>query len=125
MARGQGKRRAELEAELVEELEREEVRRVPELMRRALALGLSGFFTTEEAFRKALGDTVPRDWVDFASDQSERWRVQLAERLAAEFGRVLDQVDIAELAAAVLEGRTLEVTARVRLKPRDDEDERA
>lgn len=119
MAREQGKQRSDAEAG-----EREDVGRVPELVRRAIALGLTGFFTTEEAFRRALGDTVPKDWLDFASDQGERWRAQLAERLAAEFGRVLDQVDLAELVGAVLEGRTVEVTAQVRLRPHDEEPER-
>ena len=38
---------------------------IPELMRRAIALGLTGFFTTEEAVRRALGDTVPKDWTDY------------------------------------------------------------
>jgi hypothetical protein len=116
MAREQGKQRSESEED-----ERDEGGRVPELVRRAIALGLTGFFTTEEAFRRALGDTVPKDWLDFASDQGDRWRAQLADRLAAEFGRVLDQVDLAELAAAVLQGRTVEVTAQIRLRPRDDE----
>ena len=40
----------------------ESLRAIPELMRRAIALGLTGFFTTEEAVRRALGDTVPKDW---------------------------------------------------------------
>ena len=39
---------------------------VPELLRRAVGLGFSGFFTTEELLRKALGDTVPREWAAFA-----------------------------------------------------------
>jgi hypothetical protein len=118
MAREQGKQRREPASDL----EQVDARFVPELVRRALALGLSSFFTTEEAFRKALGDTVPKDWVDFASGQGERWRSQLAERLGAEFGRALERLDLAELAAAVLEGRTIEVTAQVRLKPRSEED---
>jgi len=92
---------------------------LPELLRRAMALGFSGFFSTEEAIRKALGDTVPRDWVDFASAQSERTRRDLLERLGGEFGRVLDEVDPVEVLERLLEGRTVEVTARIRLGERD------
>jgi len=92
---------------------------LPELVRRAMALGFSGFFSTEEAIRKALGDTVPRDWVDFASAQSERTRRDLLERLGGEFGRVLDEVDPVEVLERLLEGRTVEVTARIRLGERD------
>ncbi|MBW2665766.1 MAG: hypothetical protein JRE13_05685 [Deltaproteobacteria bacterium] len=31
------------------------------MMRRAVAMGLSGFFLTEEAIRKAVGDTLPKE----------------------------------------------------------------
>lgn len=97
---------------------------MPDLMRRAFALGLSGFFTTEEALRRAVGDTLPRDWVDFAASQGERTRAEMAERLAGEFGRVLENVDLAELARAVLQGQSVEVTARIRLVPRDEDPDR-
>lgn len=88
-----------------------------EFMRRAMALGLSGFFTTEEAIRKALGDTLPKDWVDFASQQSERTRAELLDRFSAEFGRVMENIDPAELLGQLLEGQTIEVKAEVRLAP--------
>lgn len=92
---------------------------IPDLFRRAMAMGLSGFFTTEEAFRRALGDTVPQDWVDFVGEQSERTRAELIERMSNELSRVIQQVDIAELLAALLKGQTVEVDARIRLVPDD------
>ena len=55
---------------------------LPEMVRRMVALGLSGFFTTEEALRRALGDTIPQDWVDFATEQSERTRRDFSDDLA-------------------------------------------
>lgn len=88
---------------------------IPDLIRRAMAMGFSSFFTTEEAIRRALGDTLPQDWVDFASDQSERTRAEFADRMATEFGRVLEQVDLAAVLEQLLQGRTLEVNASVRL----------
>ncbi len=39
---------------------------LPELLRRVASIGFSGFFLTEAAVRKALGDTLPKDWIDFA-----------------------------------------------------------
>lgn len=91
---------------------------VPDFLRRAMAIGLSGFFTTETALRKALGDTVPQDWLDFAAEQSDRTQKELYDRLSAEFGRVLDNVDFVQFAEALLEGRTLEVEARIKLGPK-------
>jgi hypothetical protein len=88
---------------------------IPDLFRRAMALGLSGFFTTEETIRKALGDTLPQDWIDFATAQSERTRTELMQRMTEEIGRVMERVELAELLERLLEGRTIEVTAQIRL----------
>jgi len=90
-------------------------------MRRAVAMGLSGFFLTEEAIRKAVGDTLPQDWADFAVEQSERTRVELMERLSAEMARTFETLDVTEMLTGLVEGRTIEVKAEIRLKPRDAE----
>ncbi len=92
---------------------------LPDLMRRALSLGLSGFFLTEEAVRKALGDTLPKDWIDFAVDQSERTRKEFLERLSFEIGRALENADLGAVLRDLLEGRTLEVKAEFRLREPD------
>ena len=94
---------------------------LPELMRRALSLGLSGFFLTEEAVRRALGDTLPKDWIDFAVDQSERTRSEFLERISFEMGRAFERTDLAAVLRELLEGRTLEVKAEIRLRDRGEE----
>ena len=93
-----------------------EPRLIPDLARRALSLGLSGFFLTEETIRKALGDTVPRDWTDFLADQSERTRADFLERLSYEVAQSIEKLDMAAVLRELLEGRTLEVRAEVRLR---------
>lgn len=95
---------------------------IPDLIRRTAALGLASFFSTEEALRKALGDTLPRDWIDFATAQSERTRSEATQRMAEEMGRVLEQMDVVDVLEKLLSGRTIEIEARVRLGPRDDEE---
>ena len=97
--------------------------RVPELLRRALGLGLAGLFSGEELLRKTLGDTVPREWVEFAAEQGDRTRRDFAERLATELGRSLESIDVQQLAERLLQGHTVEVTARIRFLPRAEEDE--
>ena len=94
---------------------------VPELLRRALTAGFSGFFLTGETLREALGDSVPQEWADFASEQSGRARSELFERMSAEMGRAIEGVDWAEVISTLLEGRTLEVSAQIRLGDRDGE----
>jgi hypothetical protein len=88
-------------------------------MRRVLGLGFSGFFLTEEAFRRALGDTLPKDWTDFAVEQSDRTRQEFLERVSFEIGRALENVDLAAALASLLEGRTLELRAEIRLGERE------
>jgi hypothetical protein len=97
--------------------------RIPELLRKGLALGFSGLFLTEEAVRKAFGDTVPRDWIDFATEQSARTRTEFLERLSGELARSLEAVDLAKILDSLLSGRTLEVRAEIRLREREAEDE--
>jgi hypothetical protein len=92
---------------------------LPDLMRKALAMGFSGFFFTEEVIRKALGETLPRDWADFAVDQSDRARAEFLERLSYEIGRAMENVDYAAVLSQLLEGRTLEVSATIKLSDKD------
>ena len=91
---------------------------LPELMRKALTLSLSSFFVTEEAVRKALAGTLPQEWIDFAAEQSSRTRAEFVERLSFEVGRTLESADLASVLAQLLEDRTLEVKAEIRLQPR-------
>ena len=98
---------------------------IPDLVRRALSAGFSGIFMTGEALREALGDSVPREWADFAADQSARTRSEFIERLSAEMGRAIEKIDWALVLAALLEGRTLEVTAQIRLGEKDPTGARA
>ena len=89
------------------------------MARRAIAFGLSGFFLTEETIRKALGDTLPKDWQDFVVHQSERTRKEFMERLSAELSQTLERIDVAEVLEQMLSGRTVEVEAKFRLGPRE------
>ncbi len=88
---------------------------IPELMRRAIALGLTGFFTTEEAVRRALGDTLPKDWTDTIAESSDRTRSEFLDKLSREIARTLKEVDLAAVLQRLLEGQTLTVNAEIRL----------
>jgi hypothetical protein len=99
--------------------------RVPDLLRRVVGMGFSGLFLGEEVVRKALGETLPRDWVDFAAAQSERTRRELIDRMAAELGRTLDRIDVSELVGRLVQGHAIEVTARVRFVAQPEEPQQA
>lgn len=96
---------------------------VGDLIRRLTAVGLSGFFNTEGAIRRAFGDKVPQEWVDFVADQSDRGRQELFDRVATEFGRVLEGMDVEELIEDLVTDRTIEIEAKIRIRPRENERE--
>jgi len=93
-----------------------------DLFRKAVAAGLTGVFGPTEAVRRAVGEAMPRDWIDFATEQSERTRSQFLERLALELARTLETIDLVQIAERVLEGRTIELRAKIRLAPREPDD---
>jgi hypothetical protein len=93
---------------------------VPELVRRAVAMGLSGFFSTEEAVRRAVGDTLPKDWTEFLAETSDRTRAEFLDRLTREIGRVLEGVDIAAIIREYLDSRDLTVKAELKFRAKSD-----
>jgi hypothetical protein len=93
---------------------------LPEFMRRLLSAGFSSFFLTGEALREALGDSLPKEWADFASEQSVRARSEFIERLSVEMGRAVEGIDWTAVLSKLLAGHTLEVNARVRLVESDE-----
>ncbi len=121
MAQSRRKQRVEPEVPVKDSAKREDAEAqeslgaIPELMRRAIALGLTGFFTTEEAVRRALGDTVPKDWTDYIAESSDRTRGEFLDRLSREIARTLKDIDLAAVLEQLLEGRTLKVNAEFSL----------
>ncbi len=93
-----------------------------DIIRRVAAMGLSSFFTTETALRKAFGDTVPKDWVDFANDQSERSRQEFFDRMASEMRKAVEQIDFSEILETLLTDRSIEIETKIRIHPRDTAD---
>jgi hypothetical protein len=105
----------------IEEVENGTAGFFPDLLRRGLTLGFTGFFLTEEAVRKALGESVPRDLMDFIMTESERTRGEFLDRISKEFAQALSTLDPVELVKRLLEGRSIEVSAEIRLVPSDTE----
>lgn len=86
----------------------------PDLLRRTLTLGFTGLFLTEEAARKVLGPSVPREWVQYVLSQSEKTRTDLVDRMSHEFGRVISALDPVEVLRRLFDGQSIEVSAKIR-----------
>ena len=93
---------------------------LPDLVRRAVAMGLTGFFSTEEAVRRAVGQTVPKDWTKFLAETSDRTRAAFLDRLTREIGRVLEGVDFAAVIREYLDSRDLTMKAELQFRAKGD-----
>jgi len=94
---------------------------VPDFVRRALELGFASFFTTEQTIRRAVGETIPKDWIDFVSAQSDRTRKEMTDAIVSEAARSIERIDLMDTLDGLFSGRTIEINAKIRLAPRDDE----
>lgn len=74
-----------------------------EAVRRAANLGISTFFTTEEAVRRAFSESVPPDWLEYLNRQGTDLRSELLDRMSREFGEWLRQVDMAQIMSKLIE----------------------
>ena len=94
---------------------------VPDFVRRALELGFASFFTTEQTIRRAVGETIPKDWIDFVSAQSDRTRKEMTDAIVSEAARSIERIDLMDTLDGLFSGRTIEINAKIRLAPREDE----
>lgn len=93
-----------------------------EALRRAAAVGISGFAFTEEAIRRAMSESPPPQVVSYLGQQSVEVRDEIIERLAREFGTWLHDLDLPKLAAEVLEETDVVFEVRVKARPKSRED---
>ena len=110
------------------ELERAEARRqglfealLREAVRRTASVGFSSFFATEDALRRAFNEAVPRDWVDYAKDQSADLRAEMIERMSAEFGAWLRTIDMTQIMSKLLAENDFELKISISTAPKNAE----
>jgi hypothetical protein len=92
-----------------------------EAVRRAAQLGLSTFFSTEEAVRRAFAESVPADWIDYLNRQGTDVRGELLDRMSREFGEWLAHVDMAQIMGKLLEEHDFEFKISVSAQRRSSE----
>ena len=92
-----------------------------EAVRRAANLGISTFFTTEEAVRRAFSESVPPDWLEYLNRQGTDLRSELLDRMSREFGEWLRQVDMAQIMSKLLEEHEFDLRISVSANRRSKE----
>lgn len=89
---------------------------ITDLFRRALMTGIGSVFMTEDAIRRTLSEMkMPKEAIGYVVAQADKTKKDLVGALARELRSFLDDLEIQELVAKGMEGKTLEVTTRIRL----------
>jgi len=95
---------------------------LPEMVKRALFLGAGMLFMTEEGVRKVLGEiNLPREAVSYVIKQSDKSKKEFFTIFQRELNRFLSRVDVTRLSKEVLDGISVEVSAKVTLRTKPEE----
>lgn len=87
---------------------------VPEVVKKALYMGVGAAFMTEEGIRKILGEIeIPRDAIQYMVNQSDRTKEQVFGVVQTEVRNFLDRLDLSGTAKQILDGMTLELTTTI------------
>lgn len=90
---------------------------LPEMVKRALFLGAGMLFMTEEGVRKVLGEiNLPREAVSYLIKQSDKSKKEFFGIFQRELNRFLSRVDVTRLSKEVLDGISVEISAKVTLR---------
>jgi len=94
-----------------------------DLVFKTLTAGLAGLFSTQEALRKAVGDAMPPEWVEYASEQGDRARQELFDRVSDQITALIDSIDIGDLLLKMMQDNVVEVNASFRVRPSSSTDD--
>lgn len=90
---------------------------VPDVVKRALYMGLGAVFMTEEGIRNVVGDLkLPKDALSSLLSSADKARQELFRAVADEVGKVLTGPQLRAEIMKLLTSLSIEVKAEIRLK---------
>jgi len=95
---------------------------IPDVLKKALVLGVSGEFFSEETIRKMLSDIqMPSDLVQYIIQQTSKSKNELIRIIAEEIRNVIVQAQIGEQIKKFIKGFKINIKLEVSFDPREDE----
>jgi len=95
---------------------------IPDVLKKAIVLGVSGEFFSEETIRKMLSDIqMPSDLVQYIIQQTSKSKNDLIRIIAEEIRNVIAQAQIGEQIKKFIKGFKINIKLEVSFDPRDDE----
>lgn len=99
--------------------EREPVGRLAEMAKKMVTTGIGAAMMSEESVRKMLSD-VPKDVVQSVLDGAQKTKKKLAQSVAQELAKKIDNFDIQKEASQFMQNHKFSITIDVKKKPVDD-----
>lgn len=88
---------------------------LPESLRKAVTLGLSAVFMTEEGIRNALGDLrLPKEAIGYIVEQTDKARRDVHRVVEDQLKGFLERIDVRRELRKALVGMRMEIEAKVR-----------
>jgi hypothetical protein len=95
---------------------------IPDVLKKAIVLGVSGEFFSEETIRKMLSDIqMPSDLVQYIIQQTSKSKNELIRIIAEEIRNIIEQAQVGEQIKKFIKGFKINIKLEVSFDPRDDE----
>jgi hypothetical protein len=95
---------------------------IPDVLKKALVLGVSGEFFSEETIRKMLSEIqMPSDLVQYIIQQTSKSKNELIRIIAEEIRNIIVQAQIGEQIKKFIKGFKINIKLEVSFDPREDE----
>jgi len=95
---------------------------IPDVLKKAIVLGVSGEFFSEETIRKMLSDIqMPSDLVQYIIQQTSKSKNEIIRIIAEEIRNIIVQAQLGEQIKKFIKGFKINIKLEVSFDPRDDE----
>jgi len=95
---------------------------IPDVLKKAIVLGVSGEFFSEDTIRKMLSEIqLPQDLIQFIIQQTSKSKNELIRIIAEEIRNVIVQAQLGEQVKKFIKGFKINIKLEVSFDPRDDE----
>lgn len=104
--------------------EKQNLKFVPEPIKRLIAMGVGAAFLTEETVRSILGEVkLPKDVLGKVLEGANRSKEEIVDRVGDELVSIIKKIDFVEEASRFVEGHKFRISAEIEvLKRSSDED---
>ncbi|MAF91049.1 MAG: hypothetical protein VX583_09615 [Bdellovibrionota bacterium] len=104
--------------------EKQNLKFVPEPIKRLIAMGVGAAFLTEETVRSILGEVkLPKDVLGKVLEGANRSKEEIVDRVGDELVSIIKKIDFVEEASRFVEGHKFRISAEIEVLKRSSDEE--